>query len=90
MHALILISGSQSTNFLKSLYFVCSSTITIIILQMPLANFQMPFSAVEQKPTYPGPNTFAWFAVVTTIVCGLLNLLSLAFGIPAIVLAGLV
>ena len=64
---------------------------TFNILQMPQANFQMPFSTiVEQKPNYPGPHTFIMFTLVTTIICGLLNLLSLSFGIPALVLAAMV
>ena len=58
-------------------------------MQQP-TNFQMPFPAVQQKPNYPGPHTFFMFALITTIICAILNLLSLAFGIPAVILAALV
>ena len=50
--------------------------------------------AVGQTPTVvaapSAPHDFLMLALVTTIICGILNLLSLAFGIPAIVLAALV
>ena len=39
---------------------------------------------------YPGPHSFMVFAVIITTICGVLNLLSLACGVPAIILAGLV
>ena len=38
----------------------------------------------------PAPHDFLMLALVMTIICGILNLLSLAFGIPAIVFAALV
>lgn len=42
------------------------------------------------NPDYPGPHSFMVFAVIITTICGILNLLSLACGVPAIILAGLV
>lgn len=42
------------------------------------------------NPDYPGPHSFIVLAVVITAICGVLNLLSLACGVPAIILAGLV
>ena len=52
---------------------------------------QMPTITVSQPPpNYDAPHDFLMLALVTTIICGILNLLSLAFGIPAIVLAALV
>ena len=41
-------------------------------------------------PDYPGPHSFLVLSVVITTICGILNLLSLACGVPAIILAGLV
>ena len=38
----------------------------------------------------PARHDFLMLALVTTIICGILNLLSLPFGIPAIVFAVLV
>ena len=43
-----------------------------------------------QQPGYPGPSDFLILALVTLIVCGLLNLTSLFMGIPAVIFAALV
>jgi hypothetical protein len=51
----------------------------------------MPTMMVSQPlPSYDAPHDFLMLAMVATIICGMLNLLSLAFGIPAIVLSALV
>ena len=42
------------------------------------------------NPDYPGPHSFMVLAVVNTTICGMFNLLSLACGVPAIIVAGLV
>ena len=57
---------------------------------MPQVAGQMPAMVVAPPPGHPAPHDFLMLAMVTTIICGILNLLSLAFGIPAIVLAALV
>ena len=59
---------------------------------MPLAVGQTPFTvaAATPPPDHPAPHDFFMLALVTTIICGILNLLSLAFGIPATVFAALV
>ena len=49
--------------------------------------FQMPVMTAVPMPT---PHSFILAAILATIICGILNILSLAFGIPAIVLAGMV
>ena len=49
--------------------------------------FQMPVMAAVPMPT---PHSFFLVAILATIFCGILNILSLAFGIPAIILAGMV
>ena len=61
-------------------------------MQMPLAVGQAPFTmaAAAPPPDRPAPHDFFMLALVTTIICAILNLLSLAFGIPATVLAALV
>ena len=46
--------------------------------------------AKSTKPDYPGPHSFIILAVVVTTICGVLNLLSFACGVPAIILAVLV
>ena len=62
-----------------------------IIIQMPQVVGQTPITmAAAPPPDHPAPHDFLMLALVTTIICGILNLLSLAFGIPAIVLAALV
>ena len=42
------------------------------------------------KPSYDPPHSHLPLAVVTAIICALLNFTSLALGIPAIVLSALV
>ena len=42
------------------------------------------------KPDYPGPHSYLIAAVVFAALCAFFNILSLACGVPAIVLAGLV
>ena len=51
---------------------------------------QVPTMTVAPPPDYPGPHDFLILALVTTVLGGFLILLSLAFGIPAIILAALV
>ena len=52
---------------------------------------QMPTITVSQPPpNYDAPHNFFVLAMVATIICALFNLLSLAFGIPAIVLSAMV
>ena len=46
-----------------------------------------PTMAGYPKPDYPAPHSFIALVVTVTIICGLLDLLSLAFGIPAIICA---
>ena len=57
---------------------------------MPQAAVEMPLPAVPQPPNFPGPHDFLVLSVMTTIICGILNLVSLAIGIPAIIFAALV
>ncbi|KAL5489468.1 hypothetical protein EMCRGX_G018562 [Ephydatia muelleri] len=42
---------------------------------------------VPQNPNYDGPEDFLVLVIIITIVCGFLNLLSLVFGMIAIVMA---
>ena len=65
----------------------CSILYKHQLMQMPQVVGQMP--SMVAAP-HPAPHNFLILAVVTTIICGILNLLSLAFGIPAIILAILV
>ena len=51
---------------------------------------QLPLVAVTPPPNYDAPHDFLALALVTTIICAILNLISLAFGIPAIVLSVMV
>ena len=39
------------------------------------------------RPDYPGPHNFIAFVMIVTVLCGILNMLSLAFGIPAMICA---
>lgn len=57
---------------------------------MPQPGIQLALPPVVQPPDYPGPHDFLMVSLVVTIVCALLNLISLAFGVPAIVMAALV
>ena len=63
---------------------------TLYIMQMPQVVGQMPKMAVAPSPDYPAPHDFLMLAMVTTIICGILNCFSLALGIPAIILAAMV
>ena len=57
---------------------------------MPQVTGQMPVMVAAPPPAYDAPHDFFVLAMVTTIICGILNLISLAFGIPAIILAAMV
>ena len=59
-------------------------------MQMPQVVGQMPTMIAVPPPDHPAPHDFLILALVTTIICGILNLVSLAFGIPAIILAVMV
>ena len=50
----------------------------------------MPAMVAAPPPSYPAPHDFFILALVTTIICGILVWIFLAFGIPAIILAALV
>ena len=50
----------------------------------------MPTMIVAPSPDYPGPHDFLILALVTMMLCAFLNVLSLAFGIPATILAAMV
>ena len=52
--------------------------------------YQFPMVAVTPQPPYNAPHDFLILAMVTTIICAILNLISLAFGIPAIILSAMV
>ena len=41
-------------------------------------------------PNYSAPHDFLMLALVATILCAILNLISLAFGIPAVILSAMV
>ena len=43
-----------------------------------------------QQPDYPGPSDYLILALITMIVCGILNLTSLFMGMPAVIFAALV
>ena len=45
---------------------------------------------VAPQPPYKASHDFLLLAMVTTIICAILNLISLAFGIPALVLSAMV
>ena len=44
----------------------------------------------QPPPNHDAPHDFLMLALVTTIICSILNLLSLAFGIPAVILSAMV
>jgi hypothetical protein len=50
----------------------------------------MPAMTVAPPPDYPGPHDFLILALVTMMLCAFINILSLAFGIPATILAAMV
>ena len=52
--------------------------------------YQFPMVAVTPQPPYNAPHDFLILAMVTTIICAILNLISLSFGIPAIILSAMV
>ena len=52
--------------------------------------YQFPMVAVAPQPPYNAPHDFFFLAMVTTIMCAIFNLLSLTFGIPALVLSAMV
>ena len=61
------------------------------LIQVPQADGHIPILAVTPSlPSHPSPHDFLMLSLVTTIICGILNLISLAFGIPAIIFAILV
>ena len=47
-------------------------------------------SVAEDLPPHKAPNDFLILALIITIICVVLNLLSLGFGIPAVIFATLV
>ena len=57
---------------------------------MPQATGQMPVMVASPPPNYDAPHDFFILALVTTIICSILILISLAFGLPAIFLAVMV
>ena len=66
---------------------------SIIYAQAPPVGgpgYQFPMVAVAPQPPYDAPHDFLILAMVTTIICAILNLLSLGFGIPAIILSAMV
>ena len=49
-----------------------------------------PAAAYNMKPDYPSAHSFVVLAVTITIICAIMNPLSLFFGIPALAMAILV
>ena len=63
------------------------------MLQQPNYQYQLPPApkvVVPQLENASPPHDFLVLAVVVTTICALLNLLSLSFGIPAVILSVLV
>ncbi|KAL5489478.1 hypothetical protein EMCRGX_G018572 [Ephydatia muelleri] len=60
-----------------------------LLLTPPFSQQQIPAftSSVPQNPNYDGPEDFLGLVIIITIVCAFLNLLSLVFGMIAIVMA---
>eukprot|EP00731_Ephydatia_muelleri_P020088 Em0012g913a len=60
-----------------------------LLLTQPFSQQQIPAftSSVPQNPNYDGPEDFLGLVIIITIVCAFLNLLSLVFGMIAIVMA---
>ena len=52
--------------------------------------YQFPTVVATPPPNFDAPHDFLALALVTTIICAILNLISLAFGIPAIILSVMV
>ena len=62
-------------------------------MAVPQVTGQMPAAAgivASPPPTYEAPHDFIILSLVTTIICSILILISLAFGIPAVVFAVMV
>ena len=57
---------------------------------MPQVARQMPTIIAAPPCGHPAPHDFLILAMVTTIICGILNVISLAFGVPAIIFAVMV
>ena len=62
----------------------------ILLLLLTQVAGQTPIMIAAPPPDYPGPHDFLILALVTMMLCAFLNLVSLAFGIPATVLAAMV
>ena len=58
-----------------------------MIIQVPQAGGQIPILTLALVSNHTGPHDFLMLSLVTTIVCAILNLISLAFGIPAVIFA---
>lgn len=58
-------------------------------MQVPQAGGYLPILQLAAAPlsSHSGPHDFLMLSLVTTIICAILNLISLAFGIPAIIFA---
>ena len=59
-------------------------------MQAPQVVGQMPAMVIAPPPDHSAPHDFFMLTLVTTIICAIFNLLSLALGIPAIIFAVLV
>ena len=62
----------------------------ILLLLLTQVAGQTPTMIAAPPPDYPGPHDFLILALVTMMLCAFLNLVSLAFGIPATILAAMV
>ena len=47
----------------------------------------MTSAPTAEKAAHPAPHSFLVLTVATTIICGLLNILTIILGIPAVVYA---
>ena len=61
-----------------------------VCAQIGGAGYQFPVVALAQQAPYGGPHDFIVPALVIAIICGFLNILSVAFGISGIIFAVLV
>ena len=83
--------GATENNFMMKVMDHHILYYTYIIIQMPQVAGQMPTMIAAPPPDHPAaPHDFLILALVTTIICSILNLVSLAFGVPAIILAVMV
>ena len=73
---------------LLELILSCFCVRTFVCLQ--LSDFQMPSVAVAQPQNNSAPPDFLILAVIATIVCAILNVVSLAFGVSAVIFSTLV